>query len=252
MDTTGTGSLGKKGKKPADFDAKELNEIMKFGAAELFKDAAEDDAQLEALDLDAVLGAAETHNSEAAVEGMNSELLSAFKTVDIATNEEELDEPKQGSNWDDIIPEDERRKIQEKEEQARLKQMYMSEPRRRTQVTYAGGDTAEPTAQDTDDVFKPSKSRAKGRGKAKSGQALDHVRAEGGGSFTEEEVRQVYVNLRKYGDREEVHPVVAEAAGISAKLDELPKLIRWLVKSSEEVWPQVAGPIAKAYCLLCS
>ncbi|EDQ91793.1 uncharacterized protein MONBRDRAFT_689, partial [Monosiga brevicollis MX1] len=130
MDTTGSSLLpsqSAKSNRPT-YSANELDAIMKFGAAELFKTGAgeEADNNLEALDLDAVLNNAETHDTDKAG-NQNSELLSAFNTVDIATNEEELG---QGDSWDDIIPEEERRRIEQEEEQARIQAMYLA-PRNR-------------------------------------------------------------------------------------------------------------------------
>jgi chromodomain-helicase-DNA-binding protein 1 len=151
MDTTGgalfdaRAAAQKKG--VSDFSKNELDAIIKFGAAELFKEHPEGgdatDRALEEMDIDHILSKAETHDTSAASQGLGSDLLSAFKTVDIATNEDELDEEERrrvkasGKDkppaWDDIIPEDERKRIEAEEEAEKHRALHLG-PRRRRKV----------------------------------------------------------------------------------------------------------------------
>ena len=99
MDTSGRTVLSKTSKdasKAIPFDKNEINQILKFGAEELFKD--EEDNEPEC-DIDLILQRAETTTGEAP-QTQGDELLSAFKVADFQMDEDKL--------WDDIIPEHER------------------------------------------------------------------------------------------------------------------------------------------------
>ena len=122
---------GNKAKKSevASMSKDELNTIIKFGAADLFKDTAEDAGDEEKeVDLDAILEKAETREEEEApISEANKELLSAFKCTNLRFEEEEPEEekkketPSKKSNkkedfsWDDIIPENLREKVKPKQ-----------------------------------------------------------------------------------------------------------------------------------------
>ena len=104
MDTSGRTVLSKKAEsKTIPFDKNEINQILKFGAEELFKD--EEDNEPEC-DIDLILQRAETTESEAP-QSQGDELLSAFKVADFQVDEDKL--------WDDIIPEHERIKQAEED-----------------------------------------------------------------------------------------------------------------------------------------
>ena len=114
MDTTGQTIIHGKGdekKGSVPFDKTELNMILKFGAADLFKtDEAEE--QDKEVDLDAILESAELREDEEAPQSeANKELLSAFKCTNIAFDEmeEELDQEQAETepafkDWSEIIP----------------------------------------------------------------------------------------------------------------------------------------------------
>ena len=111
MDTTGkTVVSGKKGKNnEAAFSKDELNTIIKFGAADLFKENEDGtEEQDKEVDLDAILEKAELREEEEAPQSeANKELLSAFKCTTLTFEETEQDMDKdenKSSNWEDIIP----------------------------------------------------------------------------------------------------------------------------------------------------
>lgn len=141
MDTTGGALLNARAaqkKGAADFSKTELDAIIKFGAAELFKENPEggdaEDRALEEMDIDTILSKAETHDTSAASGGLGGDLLSAFKTVDIATNEDELDgEDEKPPDWEDIIPEEERQRLLREEEEEKTNALLLG-PRRRKKV----------------------------------------------------------------------------------------------------------------------
>merc|ERR1740137_23565 len=111
MDTTGkTVISGKKGKNSeAAFNKDELNTIIKFGAADLFKENEDgSEEQDKEVDLDDILEKAELREEEEAPQSeANKELLSAFKCTTLTFEETEQDMDKDGSkpaDWEEIIP----------------------------------------------------------------------------------------------------------------------------------------------------
>ena len=103
MDTSGT----RESRVP--FDRKELNQILKFGAEDLFQaDAVEgSEEQDKELDLDHILQSAEfAGNEEAPQSEANMELLSAFKCSNIifGDDEGEKEEENHCKDWSEIIP----------------------------------------------------------------------------------------------------------------------------------------------------
>uniref|UniRef100_A0A8C3KW90 DNA helicase n=1 Tax=Chrysolophus pictus TaxID=9089 RepID=A0A8C3KW90_CHRPC len=101
MDTTGRTVLdnnsGRSNSNP--FNKEELTAILKFGAEDLFKE----------------------------LEGEESDLADSSGVANFATMEEEeteLDERPQ-KDWDDIIPEEQRKKVEEEERQKELEEIYM-------------------------------------------------------------------------------------------------------------------------------
>ena len=129
MDTTGKGVLAGNRAKKSEAQAMskdELNTIIKFGAADLFKDTPDDAGEEEKeVDLDAILEKAETREEqEAPISEANKELLSAFKCTNLRFEEEEQEEEKktpskkskkEDVSWGDIIPENMRKKVKQKQ-----------------------------------------------------------------------------------------------------------------------------------------
>ena len=127
MDTTGkTVISGKKNKTSvASLSKDELNTIIKFGAADLFKETDEGGEEGEEVDLDAILSNAETREEvEAPISEANKELLSAFKCTNLRLEEEEEEmveetDQKNGEKaaaWEEIIPEDLRSQYKPRQE----------------------------------------------------------------------------------------------------------------------------------------
>ncbi|XP_035274025.1 chromodomain-helicase-DNA-binding protein 2-like [Anguilla anguilla] len=128
MDTTGRTVLdnhsGNSNSNP--FNKEELTAILKFGAEELFKEPEGEESEPQEMDIDEILRLAETRESD---QGSNAtdELLSQFKVANFATMDEgtpELEAPP-SRDWDDIIPEDQRRKLEEEEKQKEMEDIYM-------------------------------------------------------------------------------------------------------------------------------
>uniref|UniRef100_A0A336MTF9 Chromodomain-helicase-DNA-binding protein 1 n=1 Tax=Culicoides sonorensis TaxID=179676 RepID=A0A336MTF9_CULSO len=137
MDTTGKTVLdkghGQTNTQP--FNKDELSAILKFGAEELFKDEEDGDDEL-VCDIDEILRRAETRDEAPEMPG--DELLSAFKVASFAFDEEKdvpstKPEPEDidTKDWDDIIPENFRKAVEEDERNKEMEDLYLP-PRRLT------------------------------------------------------------------------------------------------------------------------
>uniref|UniRef100_A0A0N5APN4 Chromodomain-helicase-DNA-binding protein 1 n=1 Tax=Syphacia muris TaxID=451379 RepID=A0A0N5APN4_9BILA len=128
MDTTGRTVLSKSNSAngTVPFEKHELAAILKFGAEELFKEK-EGEEQEPEVDIDNILQGAETRECDQLDTG--SELLNAFKYANFAIDEEK-------DNWEDIIPEEDRKKVEEEEREKAEKDLFLG-PRNRTKVFYS-------------------------------------------------------------------------------------------------------------------
>lgn len=132
------------------FDKDELNAILKFGAEELFKDnEASGDKALQEMDIDDILQRAEMQATTE--DSSHSDLLSQFKVASFAMDEELAPPPSatptEGKtfllsprgrghapverSWEELIPEDARRKVDEEERTREQLDLYLP-PRQRT------------------------------------------------------------------------------------------------------------------------
>uniref|UniRef100_A0A8C6ZCD1 Helicase C-terminal domain-containing protein n=1 Tax=Nothoprocta perdicaria TaxID=30464 RepID=A0A8C6ZCD1_NOTPE len=185
MDTTGRTVLdnnsGRSNSNP--FNKEELTAILKFGAEDLFKELEGEESEPQEMDIDEILRLAETRENEVSTSATD-ELLSQFKVANFATMEEEeteLDERSQ-KDWDDIIPEEQRKKVEEEERQKELEEIYMlprirnAETKRRLQRSSG----SESETDDTDDEKRPKR-----RGRPRS------VRKDTVEGFTDAEIRSM-------------------------------------------------------------
>lgn len=144
MDTTGRTVLDKNGTNvngANPFSKEELSAILKFGAEELFKDEEVGDDELKC-DIDEILRRAETRDEGPAMVG--DELLSSFKVASFTFDEDkvaimspktkvEAEEVDDIKDWEVIIPENFRRKVEEDERNKEIEDLYLP-PRQRKQV----------------------------------------------------------------------------------------------------------------------
>ncbi|XP_046403987.1 chromodomain-helicase-DNA-binding protein 1 isoform X3 [Ischnura elegans] len=141
MDTTGRTVLDKKSNpsssaSSAPFNKEDLTAILKFGAEELFKDE-EDGDEEPTCDIDEILRRAETRDEGPAMAG--DELLSAFKVASFAAFDEDKELPTldqepddESKDWDEIIPENFRKKVEEEEKQKEMEDLYLPPRSRKT------------------------------------------------------------------------------------------------------------------------
>ncbi|KAJ1179741.1 hypothetical protein NDU88_004975 [Pleurodeles waltl] len=205
MDTTGRTVLdnnsGSSNSNP--FNKDELTAILKFGAADLFKEPEGEESEPQELDIDEILRLAETRENEPS-SSATDELLSQFKVANFATMEDEPElEDSPSKEWDDIIPEDQRKKLEDEERQKELEEIYML-PRirslnKKAQANDSESDTeskqkaphssgSESYSDDSDDEKRPKR-----RGRPRS------VRKDTVEGFTDAEIRRFIKAYKKFG-----------------------------------------------------
>ncbi|XP_044766089.1 chromodomain-helicase-DNA-binding protein 1 [Coccinella septempunctata] len=154
MDTTGRTVLDKKGgsANTTPFNKEDLTAILKFGAEELFKD--EDDEEEPNCDIDEILRRAETRDEAPTMVG--DELLSAFKVASFAAFEEDTEPSpittaadEESKDWDEIIPEKMRKKVEEEEKSKEMEDLYLPPRSRKTlqQINQTESDADENKAK---------------------------------------------------------------------------------------------------------
>ncbi|XP_045481869.1 chromodomain-helicase-DNA-binding protein 1 [Harmonia axyridis] len=150
MDTTGRTVLDKKGgsANTTPFNKEDLTAILKFGAEELFKD--EDDEEEPNCDIDEILRRAETRDEAPTMVG--DELLSAFKVASFAAFDEDTEPSpittaadEESKDWDEIIPEKMRKKVEEDEKSKEMEDLYLPPRSRKTlqQINQSESDADE-------------------------------------------------------------------------------------------------------------
>uniref|UniRef100_A0AAY5EE85 DNA helicase n=1 Tax=Electrophorus electricus TaxID=8005 RepID=A0AAY5EE85_ELEEL len=147
MDTTGKTVLhtGAAPSSSTPFNKEELSAILKFGAEELFKEPEGEEQEPQEMDIDEILKRAETRENDPGPSTVGEELLSQFKVANFSMMEEEeidMDTDSNQKNWDEIIPEEQRRRLEEEERQKELAEIYML-PRMRKcakQISFNGND----------------------------------------------------------------------------------------------------------------
>ncbi|XP_076847370.1 chromodomain-helicase-DNA-binding protein 2 isoform X2 [Brachyhypopomus gauderio] len=205
MDTTGRtvldNSSGNSNSNP--FNKEELAAILKFGAEDLFKEAEEEESEPQEMDIDEILRLAETRESDQG-SSATDELLSQFKVANFTMDEStpELEE-RPVRDWDDIIPEEQRRRVEEEEKQKEMEDIYML-PRSRSSNKRAQANDSDSDVgtklklkgrssgsdSETDDSEDDKKPKRRGRPRARKNNV------EG---FTDAEIRRFIKAYKKFG-----------------------------------------------------
>lgn len=212
MDTTGktvlSSSKGTSGSNSTPFNKEELAQILKFGAEELFKESedAEDEPNV---DIDEILKRAETR--EEANPNAGHELLNAFKMASFNFNEEDV-KPAAATaekDWDQIIPEDERAKIEAEEKKNSEQQMFLG-PRNRKSAQQEtneqdSGEEYDPMkkgddSDDSDAENRPGRRRTGRQSRASRATGRDGDDRKGSGlkGFTDSEIRRFIKSYKKF------------------------------------------------------
>jgi chromodomain-helicase-DNA-binding protein 1 len=120
-----------------------LTAVVNFGSTLRFdKDGSTQSKKLNEMDLDDILSRAEAHENTQTSDSVGASLggesfLAQFANVSDITND---------MSWEDIIPLDERQKLELEEEERRLEESAANESRKRShaQVSYEGMDVDQP------------------------------------------------------------------------------------------------------------
>ncbi|KAK6053355.1 helicase protein, partial [Cooperia oncophora] len=174
------------GARSVPFDKKELNDILKFGAADLFKEDDGEEQEPE-VDIDRILSVAETRDADDAQE-TGSELLNSFKYANFSINEEQdvaaaaqhqvtsKNGDDSGPEWDAIIPESERQKVEEEERRKLAADLELA-PRQRVKVDIEEADDGDISASDGEAENNGKKKRKKAFGDFMGGEVKRFVRS---------------------------------------------------------------------------
>ncbi|XP_048418921.1 chromodomain-helicase-DNA-binding protein 2 isoform X1 [Stegostoma tigrinum] len=233
MDTTGRTVLDNSARPSTStpFNKEELTAILKFGAEELFKEPEGEESEPQEMDIEEILRLAETRENEQSV-SPTDELLSQFKVANFSTmeeNEPEVDD-KQVKEWDDIIPEDQWKKIEEEARQKELEEIYML-PRSRSSTKKAqanGSDSdagsrrrrqrssgSESETEESEDEDK----RPKRRGRPRT------VRRDMVDGFTDAEIRRFIKSYKKFGaPLERLEGIARDAELVDKSIADLQRL----------------------------
>ncbi|RXN11828.1 chromodomain-helicase-DNA-binding 1 [Labeo rohita] len=203
MDTTGKTVLhtGAAPSSSTPFNKEELSAILKFGAEELFKELEGEEQEPQEMDIDEILKRAETRENDPGPSTVGEELLSQFKVANFSMMEDEeidMDTERDDKNWDDIIPEEQRRRLEEEERQKELAEIYLL-PRMRKcakQINFNGNEGRRSrnrrySGSDSDSVS--DRKRPKKRGRPRT------IPRENIKGFTDAEIRRFIKSYKKFG-----------------------------------------------------
>ncbi|XP_069748418.1 chromodomain-helicase-DNA-binding protein 1 isoform X2 [Narcine bancroftii] len=199
MDTTGKTVLhtGSNPTNSTPFNKEELAAILKFGAEELFKEPEGEEQEPQEMDIDEILCRAETHENEPGPTTVGEELLSQFKVANFSTMDDDLEPQRNIRDWDDIIPEAQRRRMEEEERQKELEEIYML-PRMRNcakQISFNGseGRRRRRRSSDSDSESASEGKRPKKRGRPRT------IPRENIKGFSDAEIRRFIKSYKKFG-----------------------------------------------------
>ncbi|KAJ6669748.1 hypothetical protein lerEdw1_000297 [Lerista edwardsae] len=202
MDTTGKTVLhtGSAPSSSTPFNKEELSAILKFGAEELFKEPEGEEQEPQEMDIDEILKRAETRENEIGPLSVGDELLSQFKVANFSNMDEddiELDPEQNSRNWEEIIPEVQRRRLEEEERQKELEEIYML-PRMRNcakQISFNGSEgrrrNRRYSGSDSDSIS--DRKRPKKRGRPRT------IPRENIKGFSDAEIRRFIKSYKKFG-----------------------------------------------------
>nr|XP_020026656.1 chromodomain-helicase-DNA-binding protein 1 isoform X2 [Castor canadensis] len=223
MDTTGKTVLhtGSAPSSSTPFNKEELSAILKFGAEELFKEPEGEEQEPQEMDIDEILKRAETHENEPGPLTVGDELLSQFKVANFSNMDEddiELEPERNSKNWEEIIPEDQRRRLEEEERQKELEEIYML-PRMRNcakQISFNGSEgrrsrSRRYSGSDSDSISERKRPKKRGRPRT--------IPRENIKGFSDAEIRRFIKSYKKFGGPLERLDAIARDAELVDKLE---------------------------------
>lgn len=239
MDTTGRTILSKGNAATSSttpFNKEELAAILKFGAEELFKE--EDGGEEPQVDIDEILTRAETREEGPSTAG--DELLSAFKVASFNFNEEEEEtvmsvessKNEKEKDWEEIIPESERMKIEEEERQKEEMELYLP-PRSRKSAQQTGQQS------DSGEEYDPNRIKEEGSEESDTEKPRKRGRPKGSNKevvkgFNENEVRRFIKSYKKFpSPMKRLESIAIDAELQEKQMSDLKRLAELLQTSCE-------------------
>lgn len=233
MDTSGT-SLGQTAisSRPDNYTKEELASILKFGAANIFNQSA-DQSKLEEMDLDDVINKAEAYETDAAPTGTSlggEAFLNQFAVQDVKADM---------TSWEDIIPAEARIAV---EIEMKVKEEAAQSSRRAAAQlppwTYQGGDGLH-----GDRGSSPADSKSKGEVQKKPSAAARKTDAQRSMELKERDLRILVRALQRFGDIRHRYDAIVSDAKLQAKnrtviiqtIDDLLKACRDAITSKQEL-----------------
>uniref|UniRef100_A0A8C9ZML9 Chromodomain helicase DNA binding protein 1 n=1 Tax=Sander lucioperca TaxID=283035 RepID=A0A8C9ZML9_SANLU len=203
MDTTGKTVLhtGSAPSSSAPFNKEELSSILKFGAEELFKEPEGEEQEPQEMDIDEILKRAETRENDPGPSTVGEELLSQFKVANFSMMDEEeidIDSERSLRSWDDIIPEEQRKRMEEEEKQKELEEIYLL-PRMRNYLcrvnpdSYQGRQSRNRRYSGSESDSPSDRKRPKKRGRPRT------IPRENIKGFSDAEIRRFVKSYKKFG-----------------------------------------------------
>ncbi|KAF9049967.1 SNF2 family N-terminal domain-containing protein [Panaeolus papilionaceus] len=208
----------------------ELTAVLKYGAQKMFdKDDTQQSKKLDEMDLDDILNRAEDHETQQTGEGVGASLggesfLAQFAAVSDVKND---------MSWEDIIPLDERQRLEAEEEEARRAEesAAANDSRKRTHanVSYEGMDV-DPSTSNT----APKKPKVPGPTRKTASQKAMELK--------ERDVRVLIRSLQRWGDIRQRYDTIVQEAKLQDKnkgmmldvSDEIIDICAQAVKENEE------------------
>ncbi|KAJ2325970.1 ATP-dependent DNA helicase Hrp3, partial [Coemansia sp. RSA 2681] len=226
IERTKQGKLGSAG--GSAFSREELAAILKFGASSMFADdSVTMQHRLDDMDLDKMLEDAEQADTSEA--GVADDFLSQFKVADYGGG---------GMSWDDIIPEEDRQRIEFEEQQKQEAELHYR--RRRARVSYADDAPNAATASNSggvsdDDSSASVSSSGHGGGRRRGAGGAARRRSNDPRAFSEKEARALIRAIQKFGSPEHrFAEVVAEAELEGKDADSVRSVGAELIKACED------------------
>ena len=261
MDTTGRTVLSKSDLNASSapnssntnpFSKEELTQILKFGAEELFKegDTGEEEPQV---DIDEILKRAETREEPSSQP--NDELLGAFKVASFNFNEEDVNPTtstaaaeQASKGWDQIIPEEDRKKLEEEKDSKKIEELGPRSSRKSTLQNSKNdgsdsGDEYDPNNTDDSDIGegKPTVGGRKRGPRSKKDRNKESIHG-----FTEQELRRFIKSYKKFASPMKRLDSIAMDAELQEKpLSDLTQLAQSLQSECENAIKDYENKTAK-------
>ena len=211
----------------------DMARILKFGATKLFQPSADNQKKLESLDIDAVLASAEEHNTEIPADGAeemvndNDDFLKAFEVTDV-----KLDD----LGWDEIVPQDEVKRMQDEENERKTQEMIKSlagdGPRQRKKP-------GEQSIEERNHRAAKKRARDAQREAAADVEESDDTEVDPKRPLNESETRRLLKAYQQWGSFDEMQDKIMETAKLTKRDPELVRAtINDIVQQSKDAIAQ--------------